>query len=76
MTDKLSVTDNVVCKMDQGNRSAKAQMENGGTVTRTNTADELERMLGTDAEDTSSESNTEISNSIDVQKEDSTEVEN
>ena len=54
--------------MDQGNRSAKAQMENGGTVTRTNTADELERMLGTDAEDTSSESNTEISNSIDVQK--------
>lgn len=76
VTDKLSVTDNVVCKMDQGNRSAKAQMENGGTVTRTNTADELERLLGTDAEDTSSESNIEISDGIDVQRENSTEVEN
>ena len=62
--------------MDQGNRSAKAQMENDGTVTRTNTADELERLLGTDAEDTNSESSIEISDGIDVQKENSTEVEN
>ena len=60
VTDKLSVTDNVVCKMDQGNRSAKAQMENGGTVTRTNTADELERMLST--EDTDSESDIDNQN--------------